>query len=305
VYLKNKKLSINKLNQKKMQTTAIPVCDFGLFGDDVRHFWMDDLNSILQHFPVLEDPHKQNFFMLLFIDDAQGEVNIDNQKINLDGSKVIVIKPRSISSISINSKAEGKIICFTEDFFSLRYNNNILSQFSFLHNAAKSFVRLNEKEKDKWVYLLDIFFQEFRLQKRETTKILRSYLNIFLFELERLYNPKGVISNNTPKQQKVQEFEKLIEEHFKIKKMPAAYADLLNVSPNYLNKICKEIANCTAGDLIRKRITLEAQRLIHFTNCSINEIADQLGFESASYFVTFFKKQTNITPEQFRKISNE
>ncbi|PXY42131.1 AraC family transcriptional regulator [Flavobacterium cheongpyeongense] len=288
-----------------MQTTAIPVCDFGLFGDEVRHFWMDDLKSLLQRFPILEDPHKQHFFMLLFIDDAQGEVSIDNQKINLDGSKVIVIKPRSISSIHINSKAKGKIICFTDDFFSLRYNNNILNQFSFLHNAAKSFVRLNEKEKNKWIYLLEIFFQEFKFQKRETVKILRSYLNIFLFELERLSNPQGFVPDNTIKQQKVREFEKLIDLHFKFKKMPSAYADLLHISPNYLNKICKEISNCTAGDLIRKRIILEAQRLLHYTNHSVNEIADQLGFESTSYFVTFFKKQINNTPEQFRKASNE
>jgi len=288
-----------------MQTTEIPVCDFGLFGDDVRHFWMDDLNSLLQHFPILEDPHKQHFFMMLFIDDAKGEVSIDNQKINLDGSKVIVIKPRSISSIYINSKAKGKIICFTDDFFSLRYNNNVLNQFSFLYNASKSFVRLNEKEKNKWVYLLEIFFQEFKFQKRETVKILRSYLNIFLFELERLSNPQGYVPDSTMKQQKVREFEKLIDLHFKFKKMPSAYADLLNISPNYLNKICKEISNCTAGDLIRKRIILEAQRLLHYTNHSVNEIADQLGFESTSYFVTFFKKQINNTPEQFRKASNE
>ncbi|WP_291287828.1 helix-turn-helix transcriptional regulator [Flavobacterium sp.] len=288
-----------------MQTTEIPVCDFGLFGDDVRHFWMDDLNSLLQHFPILEDPHKQHFFMMLFIDDAKGEVSIDNQKINLDGSKVIVIKPRSISSIDINSKAKGKIICFTDDFFSLRYNNNVLNQFSFLYNASKSFVRLNEKEKNKWVYLLEIFFQEFKFQKRETVKILRSYLNIFLFELERLSNPQGYVPDSTMKQQKVREFEKLIDLHFKFKKMPSAYADLLNISPNYLNKICKEISNCTAGDLIRKRIILEAQRLLHYTNHSVNEIADQLGFESTSYFVTFFKKQINNTPEQFRKASNE
>ncbi|WKL47871.1 helix-turn-helix domain-containing protein [Flavobacterium pectinovorum] len=288
-----------------MQTTEIPVCDFGSFGDDVRHFWMDDLNSLLQHFPILEDPHKQHFFMMLFIDDAKGEVSIDNQKINLDGSKVIVIKPRSISSIHINSKAKGKIICFTDDFFSLRYNNNVLNQFSFLYNASKSFVRLNEKEKNKWVYLLEIFFQEFKFQKRETVKILRSYLNIFLFELERLSNPQGYAPDSTMKQQKVREFEKLIDLHFKFKKMPSAYADLLNISPNYLNKICKEISNCTAGDLIRKRIILEAQRLLHYTNHSVNEIADQLGFESTSYFVTFFKKQINNTPEQFRKASNE
>lgn len=288
-----------------MQLSEIPVRGLGLFSDDNSHFWMDNLMNLLQRFPQLEYPHRQDFYMLLFIDDAEGEISIDNQKIRMDNAKVIVIKPRCISSIDINSKAKGKIICFTEDFFSLRYNNNILDQFSFLHDTSKVFIRLSEEEKNKWMYLLEIFFKEFRLHRRESVKVLRSYLNILLFDLECLYDPLGFVVNKSPKQQKIKEFEKLIEKDFKFKKMPAAYADLLNVTPNYLNKICKEVTNYTAGDLIRKRIVIEAQRLIHFTNYSINEIADQLGFENASYFVTFFKRQTNKTPEQFRRLSNQ
>jgi len=86
--------------------------------------------------------------------------------------------------------------------------------------------------------------------------------------------------------------------------MPSFYADKLNVTANYLNKICKREVGKTAGDMIRKRIIIEAQRYLHYTNLTINEIAFDLGFENASYFITFFKKQTYFTPEQFRKNAN-
>ncbi|OOV17587.1 hypothetical protein [Flavobacterium sp. LM4] len=119
-----------------MQISEIPDRSLQLFTGDGSHFWMDNTVNLLQRFPVLEYPHRQDFFMLLFIDNAEGEISIDNHKIRLDNAKVIVIKPRCISSIDINRKAKGKIICFTEDFFSLRYNNNILDQFSFLHDTA-------------------------------------------------------------------------------------------------------------------------------------------------------------------------
>ncbi|WP_394803591.1 helix-turn-helix domain-containing protein [Niabella hibiscisoli] len=33
----------------------------------------------------------------------------------------------------------------------------------------------------------------------------------------------------------------------------------------------------------------------------MGEIAGQLGFESLSYFVTFFKKNAGVTPETFRR----
>jgi AraC family transcriptional activator of pobA len=284
-----------------MQTLDLSVCDIGLFGNNVRHFWLDDLNGLLQKFPELEFPHKQDFYILIIAEEAEGEIIIDNHKIRLDSAKAIVIKPRCINRIDINRKAKGKIICFTEDFFSLRYNNNILYQFSFLQRDAKPFIRLSDEQKDRWSLLLSLIADEHNLKKRETKKVLRSYLNIILFELERLYNPVGFLKSKNIKQEKVHEFELLIDKHFEIKKLPSAYAELLNVSPNYLNKICKEETGQTAGDLIRKRITIEAQRLLHYTFYSINEIADKLGFENTSYFITFFKKQTETTPEQFRK----
>jgi AraC-like DNA-binding protein len=114
----------------------------------------------------------------------------------------------------------------------------------------------------------------------------------------------GIVKNRNIKQDKIQLFEKLIEKHFVSKKLPSCYATMLNVSTNYLNKLCKEETGQTAGDLIRKQIIIEAQRLLHFTNYSINEIADKLGFENVSYFVTFFKKQIQKTPEQYRKEEN-
>ena len=101
-------------------------------------------------FSVSRISSQAGFLHVLFIDDAEGEISIDNQKIRLDNAKVIVIKPRCISSIDINRKAKGKIICFTEDFFSLRYSNSIVDQFAFLHDTSKVFVRLSVEEKNKW-----------------------------------------------------------------------------------------------------------------------------------------------------------
>jgi len=52
---------------------------------------------------------------------------------------------------------------------------------------------------------------------------------------------------------------------------------------------------------ISEAITKEAKALLRFSSWNIAEIAYSLGFEHASNFIIFFKKQTNITPLQFRK----
>lgn len=284
-----------------MQTKDLSVCNIGLFGEGLKHFWMGELNGLLEKFPELEYPHKQEFYMLLFVENAQGELIIDNQKIRLDDAKVIIIKPRCVSSIDINRQAKGKLICFTEDFFSLRYNNNILHEFTFLQSESKPYIRISDEQQTHLQVLIRLLFEEFMLQKEGAKKVLRSYLNIVIYELERIYRPFGFEKVRGMKKEKIHQFEVLIENHYVTKKLPSSYADILNISTNYLNKICREETGQTAGDLIRRRIAIEAQRLLHHTNLSVNEIANKLGFENLSYFVTFFKKQIGNTPEQFRK----
>ena len=57
----------------------------------------------------------------------------------------------------------------------------------------------------------------------------------------------------------------------------------------------------SAGEVIRKRIALEAKLLLVNFNLSIQEVADRLNFADNSYFTKFFKKQEGVSPEQFRK----
>lgn len=99
-------------------------------------------------------------------------------------------------------------------------------------------------------------------------------------------------------------FRKLINQHFTNLKLPKEYTDLLYVTPNHLNALCKDLVGKSAGELIRDRILLEAKRLLINAELSIAEIAYRLNFTDNSYFTKFFKKQTGSTPEEFKKSIN-
>jgi AraC-like DNA-binding protein/mannose-6-phosphate isomerase-like protein (cupin superfamily) len=284
-----------------MQTIELNVCNMEIFGVNHEAFWMGELTDLLTNFPVFEYSHKQDFYSLLIIEEGDGKIVGENQKYRIEAGKVIVIPPRCISKIEINRNAKGKLICFSEDFFSLRYNDNVLNQFSILENNDIKFIRLSDDQISKWNFLLGLFYLEYSSTSEYSNKILRSYLNIILFEMNRIYEPFESFKSNNLKKEKINLFEKYVEQYFYSKKYPHEYANLLNVTPNYLNKLCKEETGKTSSELIRKRIIIEAKRMLSYTNNSISEIAEKIGFESTSYFISYFKKTTNFSPDQFRK----
>jgi AraC family transcriptional activator of pobA len=284
-----------------MQSSLISICNLADFCTSNYDIFYDTLKGFNAKFPFIEDSHKQDFYTILFVDTCTSEIEIDQHKIYFNCPKVVIVKPNCISKINLHPDTKGTIISFTETFFSLRYNNNSLNDFSFFENDCKPYMTINSFQKEHLLTFFELFEYEYNAVLKDKTKVLRSYLNILLVQLERIYNPQLITKTHNSKNEKVKEFEKLIEQHFKEHKMPSFYAEKLHVTPNYLNKICKSEVSKTAGDIVRKRITIEAQRLLHYTNLSINEIAHDLGFENVSYFITFFKKQTCTTPEQFRK----
>lgn len=95
-------------------------------------------------------------------------------------------------------------------------------------------------------------------------------------------------------------FQKLIELHYKEKKLTKEYAALLYITPNHLNALSKDVTGRSAGELIRDRVLLEAKRLLVNARLSISEIASELLFQDNSYFSKFFKKYEGVTPEGFR-----
>jgi|GEM_PF-2191667 len=75
----------------------------------------------------------------------------------------------------------------------------------------------------------------------------------------------------------------------------------LNLSPRYLSDLLKQETGKTAIELIHLFLISEAKNLLTGTDYSVSEIAYKLGFENPPYFFRLFKKETGMSPNQFKK----
>ncbi|MDR2275792.1 MAG: helix-turn-helix domain-containing protein [Sphingobacterium sp.] len=77
------------------------------------------------------------------------------------------------------------------------------------------------------------------------------------------------------------------------------YADRLDVSPNYLNMVCKKKFGKSASSLINNEIIANIASILALSTKSIKEISYAFNFNDLSTFSTFFKNNTGLSPKDF------
>ena len=55
--------------------------------------------------------------------------------------------------------------------------------------------------------------------------------------------------------------------------------------------------------IFKKPSAKKAKKLMLETNMTISEIADTLGYDSSSSFIRFFKKNSGLSPAEYRKVN--
>lgn len=131
-------------------------------------------------------------------------------------------------------------------------------------------------------------------------RLLSAYLLVLLTYLSRLYTEQFSGDEPSADQRLLRTYQARIEEHFRELHEVSAYAALLHISAGHLSEVVKAQSGKSAIKHLHERLVLEAKRLLFYTPQSLKELAFDLGFSDASYFNRFFKRETGLTPAEYR-----
>jgi AraC family transcriptional activator of pobA len=208
-----------------------------------------------------------------------------------------------VHSWSFEGEVDGYVINFSVPFFqSFLLKPDYLEQFSFFSRSiSDAVINLPNAMHAHIVQLFEQLVQESETGKRLGVDMVRALLLQVFIEVGRLGFEQQASNISAYNYTLLKNFQKLIESHYTTLRLPKDYAELLYITPNHLNALCKDVLDISAGEVIRNRIVLEAKRLLINLHLTISEIAAKLGFDDNSYFTKFFKKQTGLTPDEFRR----
>ena len=135
-------------------------------------------------------------------------------------------------------------------------------------------------------------------------KLVQTLLNGFIYRVAAIFQLQlndQVQDYSSRNLEMTRKFRQLLTQQVLTCKQPSLYAHQLNVSVSHLNDTVKSVTGFSVTYHIQQAVLAEAQRLLVYTDLSIQEIATRLGYEDPKYFMRLFGKGVGLSPAKFRK----
>ncbi|MCB9329924.1 MAG: helix-turn-helix domain-containing protein [Lewinellaceae bacterium] len=250
-----------------------------------------------------EVPHRHAYYTVLLIKKATGKHVVDYQTHYFGERQVHFVSPGQVHLVHTPTKPEGWVFTFSKDFL---VENSIPESFISNINLFRPFGDSPPLEVDAATFdQLDRLMTEMeRIEQAHLhyqNRALGSLLQLFL-----IYCSNSLSLNTTQLDERdsgvclLREFKVLIDRHFQEWHKVSDYASEIPISAKHLSFTVKTLTGKTAKELIQDRLTLEAKRLLLHTDLAVKEIGYNIGFEEPLHFSAFFKKQTGLSPSDFR-----
>ncbi len=240
---------------------------------------------------------------MFIITKGEGIHTIDYKDYSYQEGTVFSLR-KGVTHKFIRSKANGELLIFTEDFIIKHIGKKdglkLLQLFNELLESPK--IQLNKSMYLEVKTILKQLKTELLLEKDEYSSIIkRSLLQVLTSKLYREKTKDKNISSNSKYLNQFLIFQNLIEQQWIENKTALNYAKQMSITPKTLNNIVKSIINKPAKSLIDDIATTQIKHLLLNTEMSVTEIAYQSGFDDPTNFFKYFKKNTSLSPNQFRK----
>lgn len=173
--------------------------------------------------------------------------------------------------------------------------------FSYNTNEA---LLMTAEQRLTIVNLLETLRKELPDTDGQTPYIIVAYLQLILEYIARYY--AGQLSSQVQSSSDLlTRFENLLKRYYEEGQqltygLPSVKycAQELFLSPNYFGDLIKQMTDDTAGNIIRRFVMQQAQKLL-ISGVSITSTAEQLGFEYPQHFTRMFKKHFGVSPSQY------
>lgn len=227
------------------------------------------------------------------------QVNCRTYRIRKNG--LIVILPKYIFAISdLSSDAELTLLFVSFDFI---HRLSVTPDLGLLKKASQCPCVVLSREKLEEVEALYLLMHHYEDNGKHTRLIKDSLAYSLVLIIASVFEDPTLSMVLPPSRQEqlTHRFFGLLFQYYESERSASFYAGKLCVTPKYLSAAIKNVSGHSMQEWINEVTLTEAKRYLRTSHLTIQQIAEKLHFASSSSFVRFFRKQTQVTPLEYRK----
>lgn len=250
-----------------------------------------------------EKAHQIAFNMIVFYTEGKSKQLVDFVWHEVKENTIIHLSKGQINAFQFTENLKGYILLFTDEYLKKQINTLPKNEIVRLFNSHLFSPIIQVSKGSNVGEYIQLFYNEYSNIEEDYNQenTYNSLYSIIFSKLERLKQYQTFHLKRSDKLNKFLDFKSLLELHFTKSRNADFYAKKLNITYKHLNTICKDIVSLTAKQFIDEFIVLEAKRLLVNSEIKSTELAYSLGFEEPTNFVKYFKKHTELSPNQFKK----
>lgn len=208
-----------------------------------------------------------------------------------------------VSSLSFSENFKATVLFVDKDLLIENIPSVNASIDSIIHSKENPILHPGNADKEKILNNFQLLYDKsIESTHRFYAEVLKLQMQLFLLEMwhvfeDELDRRKRSLQSGTL----YERFLQLIQEHCMKERSVQFYSDKLNITPKYLNHICKINTHVTASEWIQRYTKERIIIMLQNKNLTISEIADEMEFSSRSFFTRYVKKLLGVSPSEYRE----
>jgi len=252
------------------------------------------------------------FYAIYLKDTVCGDIAYGKSTYDYQDKSLIFVAPGQVIQVSLKEgeQAYGLALVFHPDLIRGTPLGKRIDSFAFFSYKSNEALHISEKERRLVLDCFDKIKYELELGiDKHSKKLIASNIELFLDYCVRFYD-RQFITRSEINKGVVEEFESFLSEYFYSDKpqsigLPSVsyFAEQLHLSPNYFGDVIKKETGKSALEYIQLKTMDIAKEKILNPRATISEIAYELGFKHPTHFTRAFKKNTGVTPLEYRSLN--
>ena len=247
-------------------------------------------------------PHVCEGIGLAICTQGKARIKINLREYQFETNSIIILLPNYIIQILDQDESLGiEFLLFSFDFVSDMKMAAGADAFERIHQIPYLKVD-DETAKDLLEFHAFIVSQYKRTNYNK--EVIKNLLVALMSKVLIIHQDSGNRATKEPlthREEIFQRFLGILFRNYKEERTIIFYADKLSLTPSHLSKVIKEASQRSVSQWIDEMVIMAAKAMLKSSDMTAAQIAEELNFANSSFFGTYFKKRTGMTPLQYKE----